>query len=48
MDMTQVMELADYVFKFAVAPLVAALWQINGRLSKMEGKLEVIVQKHED
>jgi hypothetical protein len=47
MDFTQLSELANTVIQTAVIPLVAVLWQINGRLSKIEGKLEVIEQKHD-
>lgn len=41
MDLPQVMEVADVVLKFAVVPLVGVLWKLNGRLSRIEGILEV-------
>lgn len=45
MEFQQIMELADFAVKFAVVPLVGVLWKVHGRLSLIEGKLEVMLQK---
>jgi len=43
MDYQHVLDLADMAFKFAVVPLVGLLFKFDGRLSKIEGKLEVML-----
>jgi len=45
MDINTALEVADMIFRFAVVPLVVVLWRINGRLSTIEGRVEVIVNQ---
>lgn len=35
-------ELIDYAAKLIFVPLIGVLWQMNSRLSRIEGRLEIL------
>ena len=44
MDMQSLVSIGNMVIQVAIIPLVVSYWQMNGRLSRIEGQLEVIIE----
>ncbi len=47
MDLQTVVNFGSMVIQVAIIPLVVSYWQMNGRLSRIEGQLEVIIKGKE-
>lgn len=48
MDMSTIVNFGSMVIQVAIIPLVISYWQMNGRLSRIEGQLEVIIKGKDD